>query len=78
MIGLKHEDLLRLGVNHLKFEFIALTKGKALSVMMPMPVSVYKKNDGTFGISIMNLSMSDNNLTRFLIDITGDPIWRAT
>lgn len=30
---------------------------KALSVMMPMPVSVYEKNDGTVGISSMNLSM---------------------
>ena len=30
---------------------------KALSVMMPMPVSVYEKNDGTVGISTMNLSM---------------------
>ena len=30
---------------------------KALSVMMPMPVSVYEKSDGTVGISSMNLSM---------------------
>jgi uncharacterized protein (DUF302 family) len=30
---------------------------KALSVMMPMPVSVYEKNDGTVGISSMNLGM---------------------
>jgi uncharacterized protein (DUF302 family) len=30
---------------------------KAMSVMMPMPVSVYEKNDGTVGISSMNLGM---------------------
>ena len=30
---------------------------KAMSVMMPMPVSVYQKNDGTVGISSMNLGM---------------------
>jgi uncharacterized protein (DUF302 family) len=30
---------------------------KAMSVMMPMPVSVYQKNDGSVGISSMNLSM---------------------
>ena len=30
---------------------------KPLSVMMPMPVSVYEKNDGTVGISAMNLGM---------------------
>jgi uncharacterized protein (DUF302 family) len=30
---------------------------KALSVMMPMPVSVYERNDGSVGISAMNLGM---------------------
>jgi uncharacterized protein (DUF302 family) len=30
---------------------------KAMSVMMPMPVSVHEKNDGTVGISAMNLGM---------------------
>jgi uncharacterized protein (DUF302 family) len=30
---------------------------KAMSVMMPMPVSVYEKNDGSVGISSMNLAM---------------------
>jgi uncharacterized protein (DUF302 family) len=30
---------------------------KALSVMMPMPVSVYERTDGTVGISAMNLGM---------------------
>jgi uncharacterized protein (DUF302 family) len=30
---------------------------KALSVMMPMPVSIHERNDGTVGISAMNLGM---------------------
>jgi uncharacterized protein (DUF302 family) len=32
-------------------------KFKAMSVMMPMPVSVYENNDGSVGISSMNLGM---------------------
>lgn len=30
---------------------------KAMSVMMPMPVSIYERNDGSVGISCMNLAM---------------------
>ena len=42
---------------------------KALSVMMSMPVSVYEKNDGTVGISAMNLGMMSGMFSGAVKDV---------
>lgn len=42
---------------------------KALSVMMPMPVSVYEKNDGSVGISAMNLHMMSDMFSNNVRDV---------
>jgi uncharacterized protein (DUF302 family) len=51
------------------YEILQSDDFKALSVMMPMPVSVYQKNDGSVGISSMNLTMMSGMYTGAVKDV---------